>query len=58
LPRPAAGGLNVGAAPFQPGGMKRPRDDESQSGQGIQTAGQKRTRVANNAPNTSNDGQA
>ena len=59
LPRPATGGgLNVGAAPFQPGGVKRPRDDESQGGQGTQTAGQKRTRVANSAENTGGDGQA
>ena len=57
LPRPAvAGGLNVGAPAFQPG-MKRPRDDESQRGQANQTAGQKRTRVANSAENTGNGGQ-
>jgi hypothetical protein len=59
LPRPAAGGLNVGATPFQPGGgVKRPRDDENQSGQGSQALGQKRTRVANNGESTGNDGQA
>jgi hypothetical protein len=59
LPRPAAGPppLNAAAASFLPGGIKRPRDDEGQGGQGNQGAGQKRTRVANNAENPGNAGQ-
>jgi len=55
LPRPQ-GGLNVGAAPFQPG-IKRPREDEGQGGQGNQAAGQKRSRVNSNPENGGTDGQ-
>jgi nucleoprotein TPR len=55
LPRPAGGGLSAAAAPFQPGGIKRPRDDEGQGGQGAQAAGQKRTRVATDGENAANE---
>jgi hypothetical protein len=58
LPRPAGGGLSAAAPAFQPGGVKRPRDDEGQGGQGAQAAGQKRTRVANSGDNAGNEGQA
>jgi hypothetical protein len=64
LPRPASSGLNVAAPSFQPSGIKRPRESEDgQSGQGAQAAGQKRTRVTNNADknnteNAGNDGEA
>ena len=57
LPRPA-GALNATAAPFQPGGMKRPRDDDGQGAQGAQTAAQKRTRVAGSGDTTGNEGQS
>ena len=56
VPRPAGSGLSAAAAPFQPGGMKRPRDDEGQGGQGVQAAGQKRTRVANDDQSAANEG--
>jgi hypothetical protein len=54
LPRPqsSSASLNPVAQAFQPGGVKRPRDDEGQA------AGQKRTRVANNAENTGNSEQS
>jgi len=58
LPRPASSGLSAVAPPFQPGGVKRPRDDEGQGGQGTQAAGQKRTRVATSGEGTGNEGQA
>jgi hypothetical protein len=57
LPRPA-GQLNAGAVPFQPGGIKRPRDDEGQGGQGGQNAAQKRTKVAGHAEGGGNEGQS
>jgi hypothetical protein len=60
LPRPQSGSasLNPVAQAFQPGGVKRPRDDEGQGVQGNQAAGQKRTRVANNAENAGNSEQS
>lgn len=58
LPRPAGTGLSATAASFQPGGMKRPRDDEGQGVQGVQATGQKRTKVANDGQNAANEGDA
>ena len=57
LPRPTAGGLNVGAAPFQPSGMKRPLEDEVQA-QGNQAVGQKRTRTGGGEEHAGGEGTA
>jgi hypothetical protein len=57
LPRPASGlGMNAGAPPFQPGGMKRPLDDAG--GQGNQAVGQKRTRTGGGPEHGGNEGQS
>jgi nucleoprotein TPR len=57
LPRPASGlGMNAGAPPFQPVGMKRPLDDAA--GQGNQAVGQKRTRTGGGPEHTGNEGQS